>query len=347
MYNRPLIILTIILFSSCNEKARVEQHKQPDNIIPVKLAPIVTDTIYNDIVAAGILSTEEEARLSFKTGGVIDRVLVAEGQFVKRGQHLASIKSGEVDAQVEEVQLAYQKARREYQRTVNLYLDKVATLEQMQNSKTGIDMAYQTVQQVTFNRQFSNIYAVSDGFVVKKLLNAGEVAGAGLPVLVMRSVSEKSKWVVRLSVADKQWAVIPNGSEASVTVDAYPGRIFKGIVSNKSMAADPATGTFSVEVAVDFKNIQPALGMFATAKITSGAPTLGHIIPFDALVDANGSDGYVFVSDDRKTVHKVGVTISRIGNDEVYLKDGLKDHRFVIVSGSPYLKDNSIIRQVE
>ncbi len=346
MHHRLLIILTIILFSACKAKTGAETHKQPDNIIPVKLASIVTDTIYNDIVAAGSLSSEE-ARLSFKTGGVIDRVLVEEGQFVKRGQQLASIKSGEVDAQVEEVQLTYQKAKREYQRTVNLYLDKVATLEQMQNSKTGIDVAYQTVQQVMFNRQFSNIYAVSDGFVVKKLLNAGEVASPGLPVLLMRLVSKKSKWVVRLSVADKEWAVILNGNEATVTVDAYPGQSFKGIVSNKSLAADPATGTFSVEVEVDFKNIQPALGMFATAKINTGAPTLGHIVPFDALVDANGSDGYVFVSDDRRTVHKVTVTIYRIGKDEVFLKDGLKDHRFIVVSGSPYLKDNSTIRQVE
>ncbi len=97
---------------------------------------------------------------------------------------------------------------------------------------------------------------------------------------------------------------------------------------------------------VDFKEIKPALGMFATARIIPTEIIMGHVIPFDALIDANGSNGFVFVSDDKKRVKKVAVTISSIGKNQVYLKDGLKDHLYVVVSGSPYLKDNSLIKQI-
>lgn len=345
-YCIPFIIV-LLIFSSCKQTEVSRQQNQSNAPIPVRLATINYDTINSVIEVTGVLSTEQETRLSFKTGGVIDRVLVEEGQFVKKGQLLASIKSTEIDAQVEQVELTYQKAKREYQRTVNLYLDKVATLEQLQNSKTGIDMATQTLQQASFNRQYATIYATTDGFVIKKFLNSGEIAAPGLPVLVIRSVSANSKWVMRLSVSDKQWTSIAIGNTAFVTIDAFRIRTFHGVVSKKSFAADPATGSFLVEVQVNMDSVKPAVGMFGTARIAPTKITMGYAIPYDAILDANNSKGFVFVSDDRQHVQKVPVNINSIGKDQLYITDGLKDHRYLVVSGSPYLKHGSLIKQVE
>ncbi|HSC37132.1 MAG TPA: hypothetical protein VLD19_04650, partial [Chitinophagaceae bacterium] len=66
-------------------------------------------------------------------------------------------------------------------------------------------------------------------------------------------------------------------------------------------------------------------------------------IPYEALLEASGKKGFVFVSDDRKTVKKVEVTISSINNNAVYIAGGLQCHAFVVSSGSPYLSDNSKI----
>jgi RND family efflux transporter MFP subunit len=275
--------------------------------------------------------------------GVIESILVTEGQQVKKGQLLATLKSTEIAAQVQQVQLAVDKAQRDYQRAVNLYKDSVATLEQLQNAKTGVDIARQNLQQAAFNQQYAKIYAPSDGFIVKKIGSAGELAGPGSPVLFMNSVSGSSKWILKTGVPDKEWAVIAVGNKATVTFDAFPGKSFHAVVSKKALAADAVSGSFELQLQVDFGKEQPATGIFGTASITPSHASEGYSIPYEALLEANGKSGFVFVTDDRRTVKKVPVTISSIANNTAYISSGLQGHPYVVTSGSPYLADNSSI----
>jgi RND family efflux transporter MFP subunit len=294
-----------------------------------------------------LLSTENEARLSFKIAGIVERIFVKEGDHVKKGQLLATLKSAEIAAQVEQVQLAVEKSQRDYQRAENLYKDSVATLEQLQNAKTGIDVARQNLRQVAFNQQYSRIYAPADGFVARKIGNEGELATAGSPILFVNAVSNSSKWILRVGLSDKEWAVIEAGNKATVKFDAFPSQLFEGVISKKSIAADAASGSFQAEIKIDFGKAQPAVGMFGAAAIVPSRASFGFSIPYESLLEANGKKGFVFVSDNGRTVSKCTVDISSISNDVVYIQDGLQGHKFVVTSGSPYLNETSIINPVQ
>jgi membrane fusion protein, multidrug efflux system len=343
MRNLILIIVATVALAACVSKANTNKTSQSSQAIPVRVAAINSDTNTVEIVASGLLSTEEEARLSFKIGGVIDRIFVKEGQFVKKGQLLASLKSTEIAAQVSQVQLTAEKAQRDYQRASNLYKDSVATLEQVQNARTGVDIAQKNLQQVAFNQQYSKIYAVSDGFIVKQILHEGELANPGNLILFMSAVSPKSQWILKIGVSDREWAAIEKGNNASVTIDAFPDKKFKAVVNRKALSSDPASGSFEIEVAVDFEGQQPAIGMFGKAHIIPSQKSIGYSIPYEALLEANGKTGYVFVSNDEKTVKRLPVTIAYIDDQHVYVSDGLQGYKFVVISGSPYLDDNSTI----
>lgn len=336
-------IATIIVLASCKEKKPVESNSSQAEVIPVKLLPIKGDTNMNVINVSGSLSTEQVANLSFKIGGIIENITVKEGDKVRKGQLLATLKSAEISAQVQQAQLAYEKARRDYDRARNLYADSVVTLEQMQNAKTGLDIAQQGLQQVLFNQQYSKIYAPADGFVVQKRLNVGELASVGTTVIAMNVSSAASKWILKAGLSDTDWAAIELGNKAQVTVDAFPSKHFNAVVTKKSLAADPVSGSFMVELQVDFNDMQPAVGMFGTASVNPSKPSVGFSIPYDALLEANGRKGLVFVSDDGKTVKKVEVTIGDINNNTVSIIDGLQGHAYIVTSGSPYLNDGSLI----
>ncbi len=342
-----IFIIAVIVLQACNGKATGKKSTINSEVIPVKLLPINQDTTSNVINASGLLSTENEARLSFKISGIIEKIFVKEGDHVRKGQLLATLKSAEIAAQVQQVQLAVEKAQRDYQRADNLYKDSVATLEQLQNAKTGVDIARQNLQQVAFNQQYSRIYAPTDGFVVKKTGNEDELASSGSPVLFMNAVSGSSKWILKIGLSDKEWAAIEVKNKATVTVDAFPGQLFNGVVGKKSISADAASGSFQAEVQVDFGKQQPAIGMFGTASIIPLHSSVGFSIPYEALLEANGKKGFVFVSDDKKTVTKIAVTIFGISNNVVYIEDGLQGHAYVITSGSPYLNDNSVIKPIQ
>lgn len=342
-----LLFAASIVFEACGGKANEKKTAITTAEIPVKLIAINQQTNASLVQAAGLVGTENEARLSFKIGGVIESILVSEGQKVKKGQLLATLKSTEIAAQVQQVQLSVEKAQRDYQRISNLYQDSVATLEQLQNAKTGADIARQNLQQVSFNQQYAKIYAPSDGFIVRKTAEAGEVSTAGTPILFMNAVSGNSKWILKAGLADREWAVVEKGNKATVSFDAFAGKTFPAVVSKKALAADPVSGSFEVELQVDFGKEQPATGMFGTAFITPSQQLTGYSIPYEALLEANGKKGFVFVSDDQKTVRKVAVRISSITSNTAYIDEGLQGHSYVVTAGSPYLSDSATIKVIK
>ena len=181
-----LIFATATMISSCG-KQHTESSSLPnaEEAIPVKLAPVQNLEKLNSITATGLLTTENEARYSFKIGGVIDHINVDEGQFFKKGRLLATLKITEIESQLAQANLGYEKAKRDFTRVSNLYNDSVATLEQLQNAKTGLDIARKTIDAIAFNKKYAYIYANSDGFVTKKIANEGEVISGGMPVLAI------------------------------------------------------------------------------------------------------------------------------------------------------------------
>lgn len=331
------------LLNACGSQTEKTPLPAAGQAIPVTLAPVQQGGMSREITASGLLYTEDESKLSFKTGGVVSSVLVNEGDYVEAGQVLATIKPAEINAQVTQVQLSVQKAERDYQRLLNLYNDSVATLEQLQNAKTGLDIARQGLAAASFNEQYVKIYAPASGFVVKKLMHAGEIAGPGMPVVVLNHVSAASRWILKAGVSDAAWASIRTGDSATVQFDAFPGKTFAASVSRRSLTADPASGSFTIELKIAFTGETPATGMFGRATIATAGTVQTTVIPYAALLEADGNRGYVFVTPDKKTVQKVQVTLGKLYPDRVEITKGLEQYSHVVVAGSAFLHENAAI----
>ena len=96
------LLLSIALWScgSKAEKPATATTTADEVIVPVRLAPVSTVAGAEPIVASGLVSSDQEARLSFKVGGIINQMLVDEGQTVRKGQLLATLDLIEINAQV-------------------------------------------------------------------------------------------------------------------------------------------------------------------------------------------------------------------------------------------------------
>lgn len=94
-----------------------------------------------------------------------------------------------------------------------------------------------------FNREYAQIRATSNGTILQKIMNEGEYASADSAVLLFNGV-DRNRWVVRLDVSDKDWAVLHPGDKASVSMDANPDRRFSSVVTKLAEGAD-ADGTYA------------------------------------------------------------------------------------------------------
>ena len=96
---------------SCS-KSTDQKKNQHEEISVVEISPVLRKILGESIEAAGVLSSKSEIKLAFKTGGLIKRIYVNEGQFVKAGQLLAELDLAEIDAQVNQAKIGLQKADR-------------------------------------------------------------------------------------------------------------------------------------------------------------------------------------------------------------------------------------------
>lgn len=344
IFNHLAFTMAIVTVMSCGKKKHTENGNEfSAETIAVKTAPVKSNDAPAVITATGLITTANEARYAFKIGGVVEKIYVSEGQFFKRGQLLAKLKLTEIDAQLSQASLAYEKAKRDYTRADNLYKDSVATLEQLQNAKTGVDISGKTVDAVAFNKKFAYIYAEADGFVTKKISNEGEMVGPGSPVFTINETSGSNDWTLKLGVTDKEWSAIAIGKPASVTVDAFPGKTFSATVFRKSQAADANSGSFEVELKLAMDGSKPAIGMFAKATINTDGVMHFATIPYDALIEADGNSAFVFIPDGGTKVKRVPVTIESFDNGKLYIKSGLENISEVIISNSAFLNDKSTI----
>ncbi|MCB0579223.1 MAG: efflux RND transporter periplasmic adaptor subunit, partial [Phaeodactylibacter sp.] len=265
---------------------------------------------YREVVfASGKLSLEQEARLSFKTGGIIRRIFVGEGQSVRQGQVLAELALEEIGAQtqqarlgeqqaeinVENAKLALRLAERDYQNALGLYRDSVATLEQLQNAevqldnarnqleaaKKGLAMQGEQVEVASFNLRYSKITAPSNGVILKKLAEPNELVGPGTPVLLFGS--KDKAMVIKVNLTDKDIIHVAVGNEAEVRFDAYPDHAFKGEVREVASMADPYTNTYEVEVEVKPEGKTLLSGFIGAVSIFTSASTSLLKVPIDAL----------------------------------------------------------------
>lgn len=339
-----IMISALLLLASCGKEDKKEKIPSAQDAIPVKVISLNKEETKPAIHSSGQFTTDDETVLSFKTGGIINGLFVKEGDAVKQGQLLATLDLTEISAQVKLAEIGYEKALRDYTRMQNLYKDSVTTQEQLQNTKTGLELSEQQLNAARFNLRYSEIRALKDGVVLKKFANEGQMIGSGMPVIQVNSAG-KSDWILRVSVSDREWAQIAINDKAEITTDAIEGKIISAIVSSKSEGIDPYSGSLQIELKLsDSKSCPVAAGMFGKATIFPSKTTSAWKIPYQALLDGDANTGFVFVTNDDKTAIRVPVKIASLENDYLLISEGLEHASKLIVSGSAYLTDHSSIK---
>ncbi|MEP6845843.1 MAG: efflux RND transporter periplasmic adaptor subunit [Panacibacter sp.] len=339
---RLLIVASALFFASCSENKA--QTKVTEDAVVVRTQPVTFTDYATSLQYSGMLASTSETKLSFKIGGIISKVYVKEGDHVSKGQLLATLDLTEITAQVQQANQVTEKATRDEHRVRNLFNDTAATLEQLQNVQTQLSVANESLRIAKFNQQYAQIRATEDGTIIKKIMNEGELASSGSPVLMMNGTSNND-WVVRFGVSDKDWAVLKKGDAATVSMDAYPDVTFKGVINKMAEAADPQSGTYELEVKVLPGDRKFAAGFFSTIRLNSTAVQKVALIPVEALAEADAKTGYVYLLNrDQRTVTKKKVQIAFIDNDKIAIRSGLENVSAVITDGTSYLTENTVVK---
>ncbi len=250
-------------------------------------------------------------------GGIVRRVNAELGQNVRQGQAMAVVFSDEL-AMAQSKYLSaladLEEHHKHHTRTMKLVEIGAASREEMEQATTKLRTAeaelasqrqrllllgfsQQRVNQLKSSSQVSSevsLPAPLSGSVISRSTNPGEVIQADKEILRIADLS--SVWVIG-QVYEKDLGSVRVGSGASITSEAYPGKVFRGRVSFVDPTLDAATRT--AQVRIDLANPGQALkiGMYVNVAFgaTGAAEKTMPSIPASAVQNLNGQQ-VVFIS---------------------------------------------------
>ncbi|MGZ8842457.1 MAG: efflux RND transporter periplasmic adaptor subunit [Pyrinomonadaceae bacterium] len=273
-------------------------------------------------MATGVVqaNTYKETPVVSLVGGIVRSVSAELGQNVKLGQRLAVVFSNELA----EVQSRYltgvatlDEHHRHHLRTIKLveigaasrqdletatsqYREAESNVANLRQKLMLLGMTAQRIDSLNSTSQISSEVTVpspSSGTVTSRTVNPGEVIEANKEL--MRITDLSTVWVVG-QVYEKDLATVRVGSGASITSDAYPGRVFRGRVSYVDPKIDSATRTAQVRIELNNPGQMFKIGMYVN--VAFGALGIAEkttpVVPKSAVQNI-GNQQVVFLTTDK------------------------------------------------
>lgn len=341
---KPYIYLLFVgglLFSCGSEKEELKE-TQAEESMTVSTTLVERISATETITASGVLSSKSELKLAFKTGGLIKRMYVSEGEYVKSGQLLAEIDTEEIDAQVSQGDVGLEKAKRDLERVKRLVADSAATLQNLQDATSAYEAAKQGLRVGNFNQKLSKIYAPMSGRILRKIAEQGELISPFSPALILGTGGAATQLTV--GVTDREIVRLKNDYPATVKLDAYPDEKFPAKITQIAQIVNPATGTFEVELSVNPQGKQFISGFVARAEISPPGNQQTLAVPIESLVEADGNQAFVFVYKNGK-VEKRAVELTKIIGNKIGISGGIEIGEEVVVKGANFLKSGQLVNK--
>ena len=281
--------------------------------VPVRTVTLAGNDVADGIQVSGSLHGAREAVLSAKVMGTVTAIRKLAGQPVRRGEVILVLDDREVSGNISQAEGALAQAKAaaalaaaNLQRFETLKEKGAASQLELDQARYAHETAQGAVRQAEgavaaagSYRASAQVPAPFDGQVVDRMIEVGDMASPGRPLVKVEDVSSLR---LHVSLAESQATAAQPGDSVLVTVPSQPNRIWTGVVAEVVPALDPATRTRLVKV--DLPQ-DPALrsGMFARATFAAGRRTAVSV-PADAVVRRGGLVG-VYVAENGKAVFRL------------------------------------------
>jgi cobalt-zinc-cadmium efflux system membrane fusion protein len=293
-------------------------------------------------------------------GGIVRSVGPELGQSVRKGQTIAVVSSNDLaDAQTKYLAAFAEldEHHKHHARTEKLVGIGAASREELEMATSKLKAAESDVanlrqrllllglssQRVSALRSTSQVSsevslpAPASGTVTSRTVNSGEVIEANKELLRVTDLS--SVWVVA-QVYEKDLGKVHIGSGASITTDAYPGRVFRGQVSYVDPKVDPQTRTAQARIELANPGQQLKIGMYVNVTFAAlgAAESPVPVVPVTAVQNL-GNRHVVFEATSDPNVFAIRpVRLGPEGNGYYPVLEGLSVGDRVVTEGSFMLR---------
>ncbi len=325
----------------------------------VQIATVQRGSISRTIQFTGDIDAYQSANIYPKVSGNLEEEFVNIGDYVQKGQMLALIDTTIYSQNVGQAKGAYMQAlatltnsKIAYERNKSLLDQNLIAKQDLDNSETAFKVAQAQEEAAQANYKntatqlsYCKITATFTGFITRRYFDPGVyvTASSNAQGSTLFTLAEIQKVKIMVNVLEDDVQYLGNITSADVTVDAYPGLIFKGKITRISQQFDLATRTMPVEV--DLDNPQHLLkpGMFASINLVLAQKDGVIILPTqDIMKDDSGSFVYAFSKDSTTKKIYVKIGISQDNRNEIL--SGITDSDRILSVGQDLVTNGMKVR---
>ncbi len=282
-----------------------------------------------------------QADVGAKTLGYLDAVLVDRGDRVKRGQLLALVRPSDLPDQLEAARVAHDLAKTNRERAEKLAPSGVVSQQELQGAEAQFQAATANLAALGVRLGETKITSPLDGVVSARRLDRGALVGPTAQTGAILTVQNTDVLRVFLPVNERDVADLAVGQDATVELDAMPGKRYSGKVVRLSPAFDPVTRTLDAEVHVKNPG-ELRTGMYGRGFITTAIHKDALVVPAGA-VQISSDRAYVFLLQGDK-VKRTEVKTGVDGGNWLEVTAGLSRGDRIITAGGDILSDGSQVR---
>ena len=314
--------------------------------VMVQVQPVEHKELMFSVTAGGTITPQRRVTVSAEVAARVLQTMVDDGTAVRKGAPLVRLDDREIRLQIEEARSSVSReqvdlAKGDFERKERLFADGAVTrsaLDQAKNRYLSLDSAYRTAEariaQLRERAAKTRVNAPLDGVVAQMLVEPGEFVGPGAPLVVIEDMEEI---LVVVEVADRDVVRLRPLQVVEATSDAFPGRIFQGVVERVGAVANPVTRGFEVEARIGNPDGELRSGMITTIRIVLDKRRC-LVVPARALLDEREGEARVLLVSDG-TARSVAVAIGRRQDRDVEILQGLVEGDEVVVYGHDQVQD--------
>ena len=334
-----LASITTCLLASCNSSTKDAREYQT-----VKIDTVTSANGQTYLQYPGKVKAAQDISLAFRVSGTIRKIYVKDGARVQAGQLLAELDPTDYQVQLDATEAEYKQIKAEAERVMALYKENGTTPSANDKAVYGLKQITAKYQHHKDQLGYTRLYAPFNGYIQKRLFEAHETIGAGMPVLSMISGGAPE---VEINLPAAEYIRREQFNQYHCTFDIYLDRSYPlKLISVTPKANANQLYTMRLQLVAD-KQPVPSPGMNTMVTIRCDSDDAHSMsVPCNAILQKDGKAGvFVYTPSDNK-VSRREVTIVRLMSDGrcIITSDELKPGELVVSAGIHHIQNGETVK---
>ena len=336
-----LVCLVLSAFIvACQEKP------QPATTMLVDIVEVEGNAIAQHAEYPGQTEAQDVTNLSFRVMGIIDKVLVKEGDRLTKGQPVARMDSRDYYTQLMATESEYRQIKAECERVIAMHAEHAVSDNDYDKARSGLERITQALKHHRDQVGDCVLYAPYDCIVGQVLRSDKEAAGPGIPVL---SVFTSGNSDIVINVPETEYMQRGNATTYEARFTAIPDQTFPLTVKSISRQAN-ANQLYQMRLAMKkpVKEITPGMSLMVSIHHQQAEKASRLMVPAGAVANVDGKC-FVYVYNEKEgTVKKTEVKVENLCADGKAIVTGnLQNGTKVVASGVSKLSDNQQVKPLD